>query len=212
MRLSLLCIAIVSVLAGCSGSEEPPVTIEDFKGQYPKAYCEHLFRCCDGDERSYGSSLVCEQQVSERINELLGFTDGASAFAKFLPNVAKSCLTALRQTTCNDATLTELGCAEGTVEALHKEGAECTYSSECTTSYCVQPQKLVRGACGPREDLHCSGDDRACREGNACVNRECVLRKGTAQACGAANECQSGICNPTTKSCLPRTNPFCDGK
>lgn len=207
-RVSML--SLVLLVGSCSGSDG--VTADEFKAGYPKAYCDHVFRCCDADERSFGSSLICEQQVAEEVGELLAFSAASTAFAQFLPAAGKKCLDSLSQPSCDDVSLVDPGCASSTVQPQHKQGEECSYSSECQSYYCIQPQKLARGSCGPAGEPHCSGDNRSCREGHACVGNECVLKKGVAQGCGSARECESAICSATTKSCYPRPSPFCDGK
>jgi len=206
-------VALVVLLGASSCStSEPELTADSFKEQYPEAYCSHVFRCCDAGERSHGSAVVCQQEVTARVLDLLGFSAAPTPFAKFSAFAAKSCLDRLRQASCDDLSLIEPGCAEDTVQPLHKEGEDCTYSAECESFYCIQPQKLVRGSCGAPEGPHCSGDDRSCRQGHLCLGGECQLRKGNAAPCGGATECESGVCTPTTKTCIPRPTPFCDGK
>jgi hypothetical protein len=214
MRYQSLAVLML-LLAGCSDGNGDDLTVEEFRAAYKSAYCERVFRCCDADERSFGSTLSCESLVEQRLLELLRFT-GASGnvYASFLPAAAKSCLEELRTAGCDYVELTEKGCAEKAVSApQHTQGEECTYSVECDSYYCIQPAKLVRGSCGAAGGPPCSGDDRTCRERHYCdESGQCQPTKGNAERCGSGRECESGVCSPSTKTCIPRPSPFCDGK
>jgi hypothetical protein len=201
----------LSLLVACSGDSQ--ITADDFVARYPEAYCAYVFRCCDAIERSYGSTVNCQQAVGDAVNELLAFRAEATSFATFLAAPAQSCLDRLKQSSCKaDAALIK-GCAGEAVQSNHKPGEECTFSAECTSFFCVQPQKHTKGSCGQPGNAQCSDDDRACPTGNYCdlQTKQCVLQLDITRPCDRAAQCLSGICASSTHTCSARTEPFCDG-
>jgi len=204
-------LALTLTLAlGCSGEEE--ISAEEFAASYPEAYCGYLMRCCDPGERSYGSKPICEQAIGEAVKELLAFRESATPFASFLAKSAKSCVDRLRNLSCTDDKTLADGCMFEAVSPQHKAGEECTYSSECDSSYCIQPQKNVKGTCGGSGGSQCSGDHRACSDGSFCKDgRSCLPKIEHAKPCSAGFECQSGICSSSAKICVARIEPWCDG-
>jgi len=210
MRHGLLFWILLS--AGCGGSD-PELTPDTFKTQYRDAYCARIFRCCSSSARSYGGTATCASQVEQELTELLRFASSTEAvYAQFSPKAAKACLDRITASNCDDPSLVEQGCATEAVQAMHNVGEECTTSVECTTFYCSQSAKLARGVCAATTGTLCSGDDRACGASHYCLGTQCLAIKANSEICGAAKECQSTLCDPSTKTCVPKPNPYCNGK
>ncbi len=201
---------IALLLTSCGGSDE--LTIDDFLAQYPDAYCGYVYRCCDSVERSFGSQVACREVTLETLKEQLAFRNAATPFATFLPKAGQACIDRLKTEACGTTPTLPTGCAGDAVQPQHSEGDECTYSWECTSSYCAQPQKLVRGSCGKKESSACSGDDRSCASGQYCDGNNCKTQIDVSKPCTRGGECVSGICSPSARVCVSRTEPFCDGK
>lgn len=205
-----LALILAATFLGCSGSDE--LTADEFVAAYPAAYCGYLMRCCDPGERSYGSKPICEQAIAARVNELLAFRAAESQHASFLPGSAKACVDRLQSAGCGDDKKLADGCMFEVTRPLHKAGEDCTYSSECESFYCIQPQKHVKGSCGSVGGSACSGDDRACSEGSYCKDGvTCAPKLELAKPCSSGAECQSGVCSSSTKVCVARIEPWCDG-
>jgi hypothetical protein len=208
MRWLALTLALATL--GCSGGDE--MTPDEFVAFYPEAYCGYLMRCCDPGERSYGSKPICEQAIGDMVKELLAFRESATPFAAFLPGSAKACVDRLKSAGCTDDKRLTVGCMFEAVAPHHKAGEECTQSSECESFYCIQPQKNVKGSCGSSGGSQCSGDSRACSEGSYCKDgRSCVPKIEHVKPCSSGFECQSGICSSSTKVCVAKIEPWCDG-
>jgi hypothetical protein len=209
MRTSSI-LMLAALAAGCSGEGE--ISAAEFAASYPEAYCGYLMRCCDPGERSYGSKPICEQAVGAEVSELLAFRDSANPYASFSSASAKACLDRLRGGKCVEEKELAGGCMFDAVRPLHRAGEDCTVSSECDSSYCIQPQKNVKGSCGKPGGSLCSGDHRACSAGSYCKDgRACTPKIEDARPCSAGHECQSGICSGSTKICVARIEPWCDG-
>lgn len=200
-----------ALLWGCS--EEVKVSMEDFMAQYPGAYCSYLIACCDQAERSYGSENACKTVVEERLSDLLAFREADTPFATLEADPATDCLERLQAKNCTEDAELAMGCLNTITRPGHKSGDECTYSAECSSYYCIQPQKNTEGYCGSEGAGQCSGDDRACAEGSYCSSaNQCTAKIADSSTCGRGNECESGICSPNAKICVPRQKPYCDGK
>jgi len=201
---------IPALCLGCSGGDD--MTPAEFVALYPDAYCGYLMRCCDPAERSYGSKPICEQAVGTIVSELLAFRESETPFASFLAAPAKACIEKLKSAACTDDKTLADGCMFDSVSPLHKAGEECTYSSECDSYYCIQPQKNVKGICGSVGGSQCSGDHRACSEGSYCKDsRSCEPKLEIAKPCSSGFECQTGICSSAAKVCVAKLEPWCDG-
>ena len=210
MRPLALVPVLVTLSPACSGSDE--MTADEFVAAYPAAYCAYLMRCCDPGERSYGSKPICEQAIGALVNELLAFRASDTPYASFLPGSAKACVDKLQSSACTDDKTLAGGCMVEVARPQHKAGEDCTYSAECESYYCVQPQKNVRGSCGSPGGSQCSGDHRACSEGSYCKDGvSCVPKIEHAKPCSSGFECQSGICSSSAKICVARIEPWCDG-
>jgi len=207
-----LCVIVTLLAAGC-GSSEPELTPDTFKAKYADAYCARIFRCCNADARSFGGTAACAAQANLDLTELLRFASSTDpVYAKFLPAAAKACLDRLQAQSCDDVSLVQAGCAGDAVQPLHNVGEECTTSVECQSFYCSQPGKLVRGVCAAAGGTLCSGDDRACDASHYCLGTQCQAIKGDSELCSAGKECVSQLCSPSTKTCVPQPNPYCNGK
>jgi hypothetical protein len=211
MRHGLVLIPIL-LAAGCGGGD-PELTADSFKTQYRDAYCDRVFRCCNSNARSYGGKATCTTQVEQELTELLRFASSTDpVYAKFLPAAAKTCLDRITASNCDDPSLVEKGCATEAVQALHNVGEECTTSVECQTFYCSQSAKLARGVCATATSTLCSGDDRACGASHYCLGTQCLAIMANSEICSAAKECESYLCDPSTKTCVPKPTPYCNGK
>lgn len=211
-RARLLGLALL--LAGLgTGCAEEELGADDFIARYPEAYCAYLWHCCDSAERSYTSKGTCISRIDEMVRELMAFREAATPYAEFLPDGAQNCLDTLAAKSCK-TTLTG-GCLSEATQALHKKDEECTYSAECSSYYCVQKQKNVRGYCGEQSVIggNCSGDSRACPLGSYCNSyRVCQGQKDPGTTCSVPEECKSGVCSATDKICAnPAKLPICDG-
>ena len=210
-RMILISAALVAGLAACS--DEVKLTMDDFMSRYPAAYCSYLIACCDQAERSYGSEAACKTVVEDQVSDLLAFREADEAHATFEPQAATDCLEILESKSCTeDPTLAD-GCLDRVTRPSQQAGDDCTYSAECSSYYCIQPQKNTLGYCGSEGAGQCSGDDRSCGEGSYCSSaNQCTPKIADSATCGRGNECLSGICSPSAKICVPRQTPYCDGK
>ena len=94
-------------------------------------------------------------------------------------------------------------------------GEDCTYSSECESFHCIQPQKGAQGYCAPvSSGGGCSGDDRACTKDSYCdtTTMQCAPRKDAGEICHRPEQCNSGVCSPQKLCVAINENEFCDGK
>jgi hypothetical protein len=197
-------------LASIDCSNEP--SADDFVNEYPEAYCDYIFRCCDAVERSYGSKVTCQSAKTAEVDELLAFRDADGVHAGFLSDAAKSCLDDLKSADCSVATGAR-SCLDRVTAGKQQPGGECSYSAECISYYCVQPEKHAKGTCGAAAGGSCSGDDRACQGAAFCdTSLQCLPKKAPGLMCTRGAECMSGVCSPQSKSCSGVTDPFCDGK
>jgi hypothetical protein len=214
-RPPLLASAAVLLAAALSCSKEEPYTVEQFVSEYTTAYCNYVFKCCKtGQELSFNSKATCEQLVDESAKEVFAYHTAGSDFATYDEAAAKSCVDTLQKTSCTDSTLLA-GCITNAVHAVHTYGDDCTYSSECDSSYCIQTQKGTKGYCGQKSSNGggCSGDSRACPSGTYCsATRVCSNLLAEGVTCDREYECESGICSATYKQCLTAQSPMCDGK
>jgi hypothetical protein len=204
-------LVLVSTLAAftpAACSDEPSVSADEFVNQYPQAYCAYLIRCCASSERSYGATSQCEAAVKGRVDDLLDFRAAAGAKASFNAGGAQACLDQLAGG-CN-ATLAA-GCMFDAVSPGQSEGQDCTYSAECPSFYCVQPQKHTKGSCGG-SGTGCSGLDVSCSSGAFCdASRQCLAKKTDGETCSRPGECSSRICSPSFKQCGSAVQSMCDG-
>lgn len=207
-----ICTALLVALftASCGGASD--LGEEEFVASYPPAYCAYLLRCCDLAERSHGSAPACELAVAEIASEIFSFRASSSPGATFDASAAKSCIDRLKTKKCGEDKTLPAGCLESAVVPQRKAGEACTTSVECTSFYCVQPEKGAAGSCGSAGSSQCSGDDRGCSAGSYCSGlHQCVPRLDTARPCSRPGECQSGICSSSDKICVTRTEPWCAG-
>ncbi len=212
-RATLFVGSLCFCLSGCS--EELTLSVDDFMAQYPGAYCSYLIYCCDQAERSYGSENACKTIVEEQLNDLLAFREADTPFATFEAEPAADCLDRLLAKNCTEDSALASGCLTSITRPGHTSGDECTYSAECASYYCIQPQKNTVGYCGSEGAGQCSGDDRACAAGNYCSSANvCTpkVKEEDSSTCGRGNECESGICSASAKICVPKQTPYCDGK
>ncbi|MFH1132382.1 MAG: hypothetical protein V1754_13685 [Pseudomonadota bacterium] len=207
-----LCLFVSTFFAlGCGGSGGDA---DDFIKNYPVAYCNMVFRCCDSSERSYSSKTVCENLVGGEVSNLLAFVEAPTPHAMFLSSQADLCINRLENSDCTDPLLAT-GCLNTVTRALNKKGDECVFSAECGDFVCIQAQVGATGYCGETAIVggKCSGDDRGCPENAYCSNtRVCTDKKESSEICTSPNECLSGICSPSIKICAGKLDPFCDGQ
>ena len=216
MQPHLVLVLALATLATCGGGSGE-ISVDDFLARYPQSYCAYVFRCCDSTERSWGGEEACRTAVGETVDELLAFRGSTDVFATFVPSAAQSCLDRLdrlaKSRDCAAEPKLVGGCAAEAVSPQHKDGEECRYSSECSSSYCVQSQKHALGTCGPTGSSNCSGDDRSCGGASYCDpnQRQCVPKLDLGKPCSRPEECESGICSPTIRVCTAKLDPYCDG-
>jgi len=199
----------LTALAACS---DDSVSATQFVDDYIDAYCSYIMRCCDAQtERSYMTKTACEQDRRPYVERLLAST-AEGAKVTVLTDEARGCIDGLKDSDCTTATASR-DCLVKVTRGQQEAGEPCTYSPECTSYYCIQPQKNIEGYCAASSGGSCSGDDRACDSGSYCDDNtlQCVPRKDTAANCNRPEECQSGICSPQ-KLCVAAPSPLCDGQ
>lgn len=209
-RHSLFVLALVAGLLATAPacSDEPSVTADEFIEQYPKTFCAYVQRCCASSERS-GSTGQCEARVKRQLSEdLLDFRTTAGVKVSFNGGAAQGCLDQLAGA-C-DTTLAA-GCMLDAVTPGQSEGQDCSYSAECQSFYCVQPQKHAKGSCGG-SGTGCSDLDVSCSSGAYCSGRQCLGKKADGDLCSRPGECISGICSAGFMQCGSTVKNLCDGQ
>lgn len=211
LTLSLITVAVALIIVAATGcSDEDPITVEDFVKQYPSAFCGYVFKCCKASERSYGGENQCKVAAQELLDEAFDWRGVSGVKVTFNHVGAQSCLDKLNGADCKDATLFE-GCLFDAVTPGQAQSADCKYSAECTSFYCVQPQQHSLGSCGS-SGAGCSGLDRSCAQGYCGAGNQCLVKKKDGDQCNAPNECTSGICSPTYKQCVAAPKQHCAGQ
>jgi len=203
--------SLLSLALTACGSEND-LSPTEFASMYPEAYCSYVKRCCAFAQQSYTSTGTCQQATSDALTQLLAFRDSSTPHATFDGAQGRTCVNRLKSAKCTEDPKLIEGCAPEAVTPQQQVGDECTYSSECLSAYCIQAQKNTKGSCGTGGSSGCSGDDRACSAGSYCGSGNlCLPRLENSKPCSAASQCQSGICSPTDKICVARSEPYCAG-
>ena len=201
--------ALVALLALAACSDDS-VSAGQFVDDYIEAYCSYIMDCCDAAERSYMTKIACENGRRPYVEELLA-SKASGAKVTVLSDKAHSCIDALKSSDCAKATAAR-DCLAKVTQGQQAADEPCTYSPECESHYCIQPQKNVLGYCAASSDGNCSGDDRACETSAYCDSGtlQCTPRKDMAAQCDRPEECQSGICS--AHLCVDAPSPLCDGQ
>jgi len=197
----------LTLLVGCSDDAIGP---SKFVDDYLDAYCSYIMRCCDLEERSYTTKDVCVEHRRPYVKDLVA-AEAQTSFVSLVTDKARSCIDLLKSD-CKAATAAR-DCLLAVTMGQHKSGEDCTYSPECESYYCIQPQKNTKGYCAGSSGGSCSGDDRACDQGSFCdeTNLQCAPRKLVGDICHRPEHCISGVCSPQ-KLCVTAGTPFCDGE
>jgi hypothetical protein len=218
----LVVFASLVTLAGCGssgGGGVTPVALGDFASEYAKAFCHHVYMCCDAtelaDAATYGSTeaecvSIGTAQFAYITTRLQPGIDGGRIV--YHGDRARRCMDNVGALSCswgvgfNARNVPDCQhFADGTVA----NGAACTLDEECMSGFCsgsaCAARVAVGDACtaptGCADGLYCpvsAGDHcvavahigAACEVSIACENNSCVIPDGqTSGTCGAPMMC-----------------------
>jgi hypothetical protein len=237
-RLSSL--VLVSLLTACGSASAPssddagggdaPLSIDRACTDLAKARCTRLAACSDADLKLRdGDEATCEtREKASCVNGLSAPATGST------PTTAEACASAIGAATCAQYLgFSPIAACAPKVGTLG-DGASCTFSGQCASSFCAVPVGAGCGKCAavPKvgdachtEDsaqgcgpyLHCGKDSNLCvayvASGGACDKNE-VCDFGL--SCVGAKTTTKGACQPlaaavgATCDAKQQTAPGCD--
>lgn len=217
VSLGVLFVSPLLGVAACGDDEtvaDPGVALDQFVQSYRDASCALLVRC--GAMPDVETCLATTQADQDIVQAAVAASSGNLSYDA---NAAKSCIDAVRTSSCEAGTLFPEALAEACDPVFGErkaEGEACYAASECegVGSFCDEScgAGCCEGTCRPASAGAALGE--ACSEEQPCVataicaydeeldETRCVARSGAGEDC-VQGGCSAGLsCDPGTQKCF----------
>lgn len=194
LSLSLSCLALAALGGGCSKSDDPGMTEEQFCQEYGKRECAAVIPLCAYTAASCESVRVKDCQA--RVGVWKTATGGNRPFRA---GNAQACLDKVKEVygTMPITGLAQRGldetCArvfQGTAKSLEACAVDldCDGSQICDKKLCAEKKPVAAGAfCANPGEICVAGE--SCKAGGASAVLQCSKRKAVGEACSTADPC-----------------------